>query len=85
VYKVELRRSVQKSLEKIQTQERLKIIAALLELEQNPRPRGIEKIKGVELWRIREGDYRIVFSIDDSEKTITIVRIGHRRDIYRSL
>jgi len=85
VYQVELRRSVQKSLEKIQTQERLKIISALLELEQNPRPRGIEKIRGVELWRIREGDYRIVFSIDDNEKMITIVRIGHRRDIYRGL
>ena len=85
MYQVELRRSVQKSLEKIQTQERLKIISALLELEQNPRPRGIEKIRGVELWRIREGDYRIVFSIDDNEKMITIVRIGHRRDIYRGL
>ncbi len=85
MYKVELRRSVQKSLEKIQTQERLKIISALLETEQNPRPRGIEKIRGVELWRIREGDYRIVFSIDDNEKMITIVRIGNRRDIYRGL
>ena len=85
MYKVELRRSSQKSLEKIQTQERLKIINTLLELEQNPRPRGIEKVSGVELWRIREGDYRIVFSIDDVEKIITIVRIGHRRDVYRGL
>jgi mRNA interferase RelE/StbE len=85
VYRVELRRSSQKFLETIHTQERLKIINALLELEQNPRPRGIEKVRGTELWRIREGDYRIVFFIDDVEKIITIVRIGHRRDVYRGL
>ena len=85
MYRVELRRSSQKSLEKIQTQERSRIITALLELEQNPRPRGIEKIRGTELYRIREGDYRIVYDINDSEKSVTIVRIGHRRDVYRVL
>jgi len=85
VYRVELRRSVQKSLEKIQSQERSNIITALLELEKNPRPRGVEKVRGTELWRIREGDYRIVYSIDDFEKVITVVKIGHRRDVYRGL
>ncbi len=85
MYRVELRRSVQKSLEKIQSQERSNIITALLELEKNPRPRGVEKVRGTELWRIREGDYRIVYSIDDFEKVITVVKIGHRRDVYRGL
>ena len=85
MYRVELRRSVQKSLEKIQSQKRSNIITALLELEKNPRPRGLENFRGTELWRIREGDYRIVYSIDDFEKVITVVKIGHRRDVYRGL
>jgi len=53
--------------------------------EQNPRPRGVEKIRATELWRIREGDYRLVYHINDEEKIVTVVRIGHRRDIYRGL
>jgi mRNA interferase RelE/StbE len=85
VYRVELRRNSQKSLDKIQVQERSRIISILLELEQNPRPKGVEKIRGSELWRIREGDYRIVYFVDDNEKIVTVVRIGHRRDVYRGL
>jgi mRNA interferase RelE/StbE len=85
VYSVLLRRNSQKSLDKIQTQERSRIILVLLELEQNPRPKGVEKIRNSELWRIREGDYRIVYFIDDDDKIITVVRIGHRRDVYRGL
>jgi mRNA interferase RelE/StbE len=85
VYKVELRRNARKALDKIQPQERTRILSALLELEHNPRPRGVEKITASVLWRIREGDYRIVFDIDDSKKIITIVRIGHRREIYRGI
>lgn len=85
MYKVELRRNAKKSLDRLQEQERTKIISALLELEHNPRPKGIEKIRGTELWRIREGDYRLVYHVDDKEKIITVVRIGHRRDIYRGI
>jgi len=45
----------------------------------------VEKVKGTELWRVREGDYRMVYYIDDKEKMITVVRIGHRRDVYRGI
>lgn len=85
MYKVELRRNVQKSLDGIPAQERHRITSTLLELEQDPRPRGIEKIRGTELWRIREGDYRLVYHVDDEEKIVTVVRIGHRRDVYRGI
>ena len=85
MYKVELRRNAKKALDRIQEQEHPKIISALLGLEQNPRPLGVEKVRGTELWRIREGDYRLVYYIDDGEKIITVVRIGHRRDIYRGI
>ncbi len=85
MYKIELRRNARKALDKIQPQERSRILSALLELEQNPRPRGMEKVKGTELWRIREGDYRLVYDIDDARKIITVVKIGHRREIYRGI
>jgi mRNA interferase RelE/StbE len=61
------------------------IIEDIQKLAETPRPRGIEKIKNTGLWRIRQGDYRIVFSIDDRQETVIVVRIGHRREIYRSL
>jgi mRNA interferase RelE/StbE len=85
VYRVDLRRNAQKTLEKIRTPEYSRIIETLLELEKKPRPRGTEKIRGTELWRVRKGDYRIIYVIDDENKVITIVRIGHRREIYRGL
>jgi len=85
VYRVELRRLAKKALGRLQRREQTKIIAALLKLESDPRPRGVEKVRSTELWRIREGDYRLVYYIDDEAKTITVVRIGHRRDIYRNL
>jgi mRNA interferase RelE/StbE len=85
VYEVELHRNVRKTLDKLQEQERLKLASVLLKLEKDPRPRGVEKVRGTELWRIREGDYRVVYHIDDESKVVAVVRIGHRRDIYRDL
>jgi mRNA interferase RelE/StbE len=85
VYEVELRRNARKTLGRLQEQERLKLTSALLELKQNPRPKGVEKVRGTELWRIREGDYRLVYHIDDERKVVVVVRIGHRRDIYRDI
>ena len=61
------------------------MVEALERLEQDPRPPGVEKIKGTELWRIRRGDYRAIYHIDDAEKSVTVVRIGHRKDIYRGI
>jgi mRNA interferase RelE/StbE len=85
LYKVELRRNVIKYLEKLERGIRGRINEALLTLEEDPRPRDIEKVRGTELFRTREGDYRIVYDINDQEKVVTVVRIGHRREIYREL
>jgi len=55
-------------------------------LTQNPRPPGVEKLKGLaDLYRIRSGDYRIVFRIQHKKLLVLVVRIGHRRDIYQNL
>ncbi|MFC1944395.1 type II toxin-antitoxin system RelE/ParE family toxin [Chloroflexota bacterium] len=87
MYKIELRKKVQKSLDVIPEDDFSAIIEAIWGLKDDPRPRGVEKLKGLGridvLWRIRQGDYRIVYSIDDSQKLVTIVRVGHRREVYR--
>ena len=53
------------------------------QLALHPRPPGVEKLKGEEYWRLRQGDYRIVYFIDDFSKTIVIEKIGHRKEVYR--
>ena len=85
MYKVELRRRVQDKLDSLPESDREMVIGALLNLEEDPRPRGVEKIRGKELWRVRKGDYRVVYDVDDDAKIVTVVRIGHRKDVYRGL
>ncbi len=85
MYKVELRQRVRQSLDKLPEKDHRVVITALESLEQEPRPRGVEKIRGTELWRIRKGDYRVIYYINDQEQTIAVVRIGHRRDVYRGI
>jgi mRNA interferase RelE/StbE len=85
MYRIELRRDAQKALDRLPKSDFQAVIAAIKDLSLTPRPRGIEKVKTTGLWRIRQGDYRIIFFIDDSEHIITVVRVGHRREIYREL
>jgi mRNA interferase RelE/StbE len=84
MYKIELRRRAQRALDKLSEPDFKAVIKAVQELAQVQRPRGVEKVKNSGLWRIRKGDYRIIYAIDDTHQLITIVRVGHRRDIYRS-
>lgn len=54
-------------------------------LADEPRPSGCEKLTGAEGYRIRVGDYRVVFVVDDQHRSVLVTRIGHRRDVYRQL
>ena len=85
MYKVEIRRRAQRALDRLPKTDFEAVVQAIKELVQAPRPRGIEKVKTTGLWRIRQGDYRIIYAIDDNEQLVTVVRVGHRREIYRSL
>ena len=85
MYKLELKRKAQHALDKLPKGDFKAVLSAIKSLASTPRPKGVEKIKVVGLWRIRQGDYRIVYSIDDNQKLVTILRIGHRREVYRSL
>ena len=60
--------------------------AAILALAENPRPSGCVKLSGLEnLWRVRVGDYRILYSIEDQQLIVLIVSVAHRREVYRGL
>lgn len=60
-------------------------IAVFDDLKQSPRPPGAKKLAGVDGYRVRKGDYRILYRIDDGQRLIRIYRVGHRRDVYRRL
>ena len=85
MYKIELRRLAQRGLDRLSGSDFQAVLEATKELAQTPRPRGVEKIKNAGLWRIRQGDYRIIYNIDDKQLLVTVVSIGHRREIYKSL
>jgi mRNA interferase RelE/StbE len=83
-YTVRLNARVGKVLDRLPPDMRRRLVRRLEALEDNPRPRGVEKLAGVEeLYRVRVGAYRIVYTIRDRELVVIVVRIGHRRDVYR--
>lgn len=84
-YKVFFKKSVEKDFKKIPNDYLLKILERIENLKKNPRPEGCEKLTGHELYRIRQGMYRIVYSIQDNELTVWVVKAGHRKEIYKKI
>lgn len=82
-YKVFFKRSVEKDFKSIPKKELGKILEGIKLLAEDPRPAGSEKLTGRERLRIRQGQYRIVYSIQDDELTVWVVKVGHRKDVYR--
>ncbi len=83
IYTVIIPKSVHKQLNKLPTFVSDSIVSRLTGIQENPRPIGSLKMRGSEAWRIRIGDYRIIYDIDDEAKVVVVRRIGHRREIYR--
>ena len=81
-YKIFFKKSVEKDLDPIPKKDLVKILSRIETLAQNPRPSGCEKLTGQERYRLRQGRYRIIYSIQDNELTIWIVKIGHRKNVY---
>jgi mRNA interferase RelE/StbE len=82
-YRVILPKSVQKELNRLPDDVAGRIMARLRALEANPRPTDVKKLKGRSAWRVRVGDYRIIYEIHDRELVVIVVTIGHRREVYR--
>lgn len=84
-YEVVLSAKADKQLNDLSTSLQRRIARALEDLQPEPRPPGAIKLQGADdLWRIRVGDYRIVYSIDDGQLIVLVVRLGHRRDIDKN-
>jgi mRNA interferase RelE/StbE len=83
MYRVVVSRSANKELQELPTQVVNRIVPQIMKLGENPRPPGCKKLKGEkESWRIRVGDYRVVYSIEDEVRVVDVRKIGHRKDIY---
>ena len=82
-YSIFFRASVERDMARIPKRELSRIMERILALATDPRPRGCEKLSGQERYRVRQGRYRIIYSIQDEELTLWIVKVGHRKDVYR--
>ena len=84
-YRLFIKRSAAKELSAVSLQAgRRRLTARIQALATDPRPPGCEKLAGYEdRYRVRQGDYRIVFEIDDGERAVIVFKIGHRREVYR--
>ena len=83
-YSVELAPAAVRQFRKLARNIQLKLAGAINSLTDNPRPRGAVKLKGAHgVWRIREGDYRLIFEVREPDSIVLILRIAHRREAYR--
>ena len=82
-YKVHFKASVEKDFSTIPKKDLKKLLKRIEGLANNPRPWGCEKLTGQERYRLRQGRYRMVYSIQDNQLTVCVVKVAHRKDIYR--
>ena len=84
MYRIVIKKSAARELESLPSRILSSVTKAILNLSFQPRPAGCKKLKGQSgyLWRIRIGDYRVIYSIDDVVKIIDVQKVGHRKDIY---
>lgn len=84
VYSIFFKDSVRKDFDAIPKNDLQRIIDRIGNLAENPRPPGCEKLSGQEKYRLRQGRYRIIYSIEDSQLIVWVVKVGHRREVYRN-
>jgi mRNA interferase RelE/StbE len=82
-YELQLLPSVKKDIQKIPKDDLKKILARMESLRDDPRPPGSTKLSGLDYYRVRQGNYRIVYEIQDTRLVVIVIKVGHRRDIYR--
>ena len=83
-YKIEIKRSAVKEIKKLPSKDVGKILAKISSLIENPRPKGCAKLSADEKYRIRVGDYRILYEVKDNLLVIFVVKVAHRKDVYNS-
>jgi len=82
-YKIEIKKSAAKEIKKLPSQDLKKVLVKIAALSENPRPHDSVKLTVEEKYRIRYGDYRILYSIEEAALVVYVVNVAHRRDVYR--
>ena len=82
-YRLLIKPSAVKELEGIPRRDRQRIVNRIQGLSATPRPAGCEKLSGQDRYRVRQGPYRVVYAVDDQARTVLVVKVGHRREVYR--
>lgn len=82
-YELRIKSSVSKDLRGVPKADVRRILERIESLRDDPRPHGCEKLSAQERYRLRQGDYRIIYSVDDDAVIVEVVKVGHRRDVYR--
>ena len=82
-YEVRILRPAEKEMDELPGAVHARISGRILLLEDNPRPRGAKKLSGREEYRLRVGDYRVLYTIDDKRHVVTVFAVGHRREVYQ--
>jgi mRNA interferase RelE/StbE len=84
-YRLSIKPSAAKEIESIPKKDRLRVIKRINGLSENPRPSGCEKLTGHGKYRVRQGDYRIVYSVSDEEPIVLVVKVANRREVYSGI
>ena len=82
-YRLLIKLSARKEIEALPKQNRRRIVAKITSLSRDPRPPGCEKLSRHDQYRLRQGNYRILYEIQDVDLIVVVVKAGHRRDVYR--
>lgn len=82
-YSLRIKKSAEKELRSVPKTDLARLVHRIQALAANPRPHGCEKLSGEDRYRVRQGDWRAVYSIDDASRIVEIVKVGHRREVYR--
>lgn len=84
-YKILIKASAAKEIQSITTRkDRRRVVEKISKLEDDPRPGGCEKLSGKDRYRVRQGNFRIIYSIDDDRLVVHVVKVGDRKDVYRN-
>lgn len=81
-YRLRIKRSAEKELRRAPKADLRRIVERMESLATDPRPPGCEKLFAENAYRVRQGDYRILYSVDDRERAVEVIKIGHRREVY---
>ena len=82
-YRIVFRKSVARDMRRIPDRDLRRILATIDSLSEDPRPAGTEKLSGQERYRVCQGDYRIIYEIHDEVLLVLVIRVDHRRNVYR--